>query len=50
MRDRVYRLGVVISFLSMCGLAEAITGNGSQMASIVWFAIGLIMCLIGYIK
>lgn len=49
-RDRVYEAGVVICFLSAAGFAEAITGEGSQMASIVWLAIGLIMCLVGYVK
>lgn len=49
-RDTVYKVGVIISFLAICGFTEALTGDGSQMASIVWFAIGLILCLIGYVK
>lgn len=50
MRERVYRIGVIVSFLGLSGIAEAITGNGSRTASILFFTVGLIMCLVGYTK
>lgn len=48
MRDRIYRIGVVVAFLGMTGYAEAITGNGSGSASVAWFTVGFVMCLAGY--
>ena len=48
MREKIYYLGVIIAFLGMSGFAEAITGRGSQMASVAWMVVGFIMCLVGY--
>lgn len=50
MRDRVYTVGVVIAFLGLSGIAEAITGQGSGLISTAFFGVGLIMCLVGYVK
>lgn len=50
MRAIVYKVGVVIAFLGLSGIAEAITGQGSGAASNAFFAVGLIMCLAGYVK
>ena len=50
MRDRVYAVGVVVAFLGLSGIAEAITGQGSGVASTVFLGVGLIMCLAGYVK
>lgn len=49
-RDTIYNVGVVVSFLGLSGIAEAITGQGSHMGSIMIFTIGLLMCLTGYVK
>jgi hypothetical protein len=43
-------LGTIICFLSLAGMAEAITGNGSYDAAVVWFVIGFILSLTGLIK
>lgn len=48
-REGVYKAGVIISFLGISGIAEAITGNGSKMASVAFLSVGIIMCLFGYI-
>lgn len=50
MRDKVYNVGVIIAFLGVSGIAEAITGHGSGMISTGFFAVGLVMCLVGYVK
>ena len=50
MRDRVYGLGVITAFFGISGIAEAVTGHGSGTISAVFFTIGLIMCLVGYVK
>jgi hypothetical protein len=49
-REHIYRIGAIVAFLGASGIAEAITGHGSGMASAAWFTVGLIMCLIGYAK
>lgn len=49
-REHIYRIGVIVAFLGVSGIAEAITGHGSGIASAAWFTVGLIMCLIGYVK
>jgi len=46
----VYKIGVIVAFLGASGIAEAITGHGSGMASAIWFGTGVIMCLFGYVK
>ena len=43
-------LGVIITFLSLAGMAEAVTGNGNYNAAVVWFIIGFILALTGFIK
>ena len=50
MRDKVYNAGVIIAFLGISGIAEAITGRGSGTVSAIFFTTGLIMCLTGYVK
>ena len=45
-----YKIGVVVSFLSVAGIAEAITGRGDGSTSTVLFIVGLLLCLIDYIK
>lgn len=50
MRDKVYNVGVIVAFLGISGIAEAITGHGSGTVSTLFFAVGLIMCLVGYVK
>ena len=50
MRDKVYNVGVIVAFLGISGIAEAITGHGSGAVSTMFFAVGLIMCLVGYVK
>lgn len=47
---RVYYLGVITTFLALAGMAEAVTGRGSYGAAVVWFVIGFIMVLLGYVK
>ena len=47
---RVYYLGVITTFLSLAGMAEAATGRGSYGAAVIWLIIGLIMVLTGYAK
>lgn len=49
-RGICYKTGVVLSFLGVSGLADAITGRGSHMASVSFIAIGIILCLFGYVK
>lgn len=46
----LYKFGVVIAFLALSGIAEAITGHGSMGISITLFVAGLVMCLTEYIK
>ena len=50
MKGRVYAIGVVISFLSLAGVAEAITGRGDYSISIGLLIVGFLMCLTGYTK
>ena len=45
-----YKVGVILSFLSMSGIAEAITGHGELNISIILFVAGLFLCMTGYIK
>jgi len=49
-REHIYRIGAIVAFLGASGIAEAITGHGSGMASAVWFAAGIVLCLLGYVK
>lgn len=49
-RDRIYYLGVVITFCSMDGLANSFLGNGSTFWAIVWLVVGIAMVLQGYVK
>lgn len=46
----LYNTGVVISFLALAGVAEAITGRGDQHISIALLVVGFLMCLFGYVK
>lgn len=48
--NAIYNTGVVIAFLGISGIAEAITEHGSGMTSTIFFTVGLAMCLAGYVK
>lgn len=48
--NALYNTGVVISFLALAGVAEAITGRGDQHISIALLIVGFLLCLFGYIK
>lgn len=48
--NALYSTGVVLSFLALAGVAEAITGRGDQNISITLLIIGFLLCLFGYIK
>lgn len=50
MRNKIYNIGVAISFLSLAGVAEAITGRGDYSYSIGFLIVGFVMCLTGYTK
>lgn len=50
MRNKIYNIGVVISFLALAGVAEAITGRGDYAISIMILIVGFVMCLTGYTK
>lgn len=50
MKDGVYKAGVIVSFLSLAGIAESFTGHGNTLAAAIWLAIGFGMVLTGYIK
>ncbi len=49
-KDKIYYLGVVVTFLSLAGLAESFTGHGSTGGSLIFLVIGLLMVIQGYIK
>ena len=49
-RNNIYCIGVIISFLALAGVAEAITGRGDYTISSILFGIGVVMCLAGYMK
>lgn len=46
----LYKFGAILSFLSLAGLAEAITGRGDTTISGIMFGVGLLCCLTEYIK
>lgn len=46
----LYNTGVVISFMALAGVAEAITGRGDHHISIALLIIGFSFCLFGYVK
>ena len=48
--NALYNTGVVISFLAIAGVAEAITGRGDQNISIAFLIVGFLLCLFGYVK
>lgn len=50
MRNKIYNIGVVFSFLALAGVAEAITGRGDYTISIMILIVGFVMCLTGYTK
>lgn len=50
LRGVCYKTGVIVAFLGVSGIAESITGHGSGMASAIWFAAGVVLCLFGYVK
>ena len=50
MRDKVYSFGVIVTFLGLAGISEAITGRGSIMVAAVIFSVGFGMVLVGYTK
>lgn len=45
-----YKVGVILSFLAISGVAESITGHGSMGISITLFVVGLVMCLSEYLR
>ena len=45
-----YKFGVVLSFLAISGIAEAVTGHGSMGISITLFVVGIVLCLAEYIR
>lgn len=47
---KLYNIGVIISFLALAGVAEAITGRGDYSISIGILIVGFILCLTGYAK
>ena len=49
-KDHIYKLGVIITFLSWAGLAESFTGHGSSEAALIFLIVGLAMVLQGYIR
>ena len=49
-REYSYRIGVIVAFLGASGIVESITGHGSGIASAIWFAAGVVLCLFGYAK
>lgn len=46
----LYNTGVVISFMALAGVAEAMTGRGDKNISTILLIVGLILCLFGYVK
>ena len=48
MKNVIYVIGVIIAFLGVSGVAEAITGRGSGEISTALFIIGFICALYGY--
>ena len=49
-KDAIYYLGVVITFLSLGGLGESFTGHGTTEGALIFLVIGLAMVLQVYIK
>ena len=49
-KKQIYYLGVIITFLSLAGLAESFTGHGSSEGALIFFVVGFAMVLQGYIK
>lgn len=49
-KERIYYVGVVLTFLAMAGLGESFTGHGSTFWAIVWLVVGFAMVLQGYVK
>ena len=48
--NAIYCTGVIISVLAVAGTAEAITGRGDYVISTAILGVGIIMCLVGYVK
>lgn len=44
------KIGAVISFLAISGIAEAITGRGDRDISVVLFVVGFLIALMGYVE
>lgn len=49
-RDGVYYIGVIVTFLGIAGIAEAVTGRGSILVAASTFAVGFVCVLAGYMK
>lgn len=49
-QNAIYCTGVIISVLAVAGTAEAITGRGDYIISTAFLGVGIIMCLVGYVK
>lgn len=45
----IYKIGVIVSFLSLAGIAESITGRGDTIISIILLCVGFLCCLTEYI-
>lgn len=43
-------IGGVLFVLGLAGMSEAVTGQGSFMVSTICFAVGIGMCLAGYLR
>jgi len=45
-----YKVGVILSFLALAGVAESITGRGDTIISTILLSIGFLCCLKEYIR
>ena len=46
-KDKIYKLGVILFFLAIAGVAEGITGRGDTYISIGLMIVGFLMALWG---
>ena len=45
-----YKVGVILSFLAVSGIAEAVTGRGDIGMSVMFLVVGIVLCLTEYIR
>ena len=50
LKNIIYIIGVIITFLGLAGISESFTGHGSTFAGLIWLSIGLLMILFSYTK